>query len=90
MSQEAKGLFVPYPLLGIMLTLAIALVTGLITLWVQVSNLNTTILLRDADQRAATMELKEKTAQLEVYLHDDREKLIRLQAQQDSKTNQRR
>lgn len=89
MTQEAKGLFVPYPLLGIMLTLAIALVTGLITLWVQVSNLNTTILLRDADQRAAIIELKEKTAQLEVYLHDDRERLVRLQAQTDKETQRR-
>lgn len=84
MTQEAKGVFVPYPLLGIILTLIIIVVGGIVAIEVQVGNLSTTILLRDADQRAVTLELKEKTAQMEVYLHDNREKLIRLQSQLDN------
>lgn len=76
MTTETKGVFVPYPLLAIIITLAIVLVSGLITLEVQVSNLNTTILLRDADGRADVTAVKEKLAQLEVYIHDMREKRV--------------
>lgn len=87
MTQEAKGVFIPYPLLGIIITLCVLLVTGIVAIQVQVSNLSTTILLRDADQRAAIQQLQEKTEQLQVYIYDSREKLIRLQTQseQDSK-----
>lgn len=83
MTQEAKGVFIPYPLLGIIITLCTILVGGIIAIQVQVSNLSTTILLRDADQRAVIKELKDKTEQLQVYVHDDREKLIRLQTQSE-------
>ncbi len=89
MTQEGKGVFIPYPLLGVIITITCLLVGGIIALEVQVSSLSTTILLRDADGRASITELKEKTAQLEVYIHDDREKLIRLQTQSD-KENKRR
>lgn len=85
MTQDAKGVFVPYPLLGIILTLSIVVVGGIVAIQVQVSNLSTTILLRDADQRAVIQELKDKTEQLEVYLHDDREKIIRMQTEQEGK-----
>jgi len=81
MTQEAKGVFIPYPLLGIIITLALLVISGIIAIQVQVSNLSTTILLRDADQRAVIQELKSKTEQLQVYIHDDREKLIRLQTE---------
>lgn len=77
--QSSRGLFIPWPLLTIMVTLGIVVVSGLIALEVQVSNLNTTLLLRDADQRAEIIALKEKSAQLEVYIHNDREKLIEIQ-----------
>ena len=87
MTQEARGIFVPYPLLGIIITLAMVVVGGIIAIQVQVSNLSTTILLRDADQRAVIQELKSKAEQLEVYLHDDREKIIRMQTQQDKRKN---
>jgi len=83
MTQEARGVFIPYPLLGILFTLGVILITGIITLEVQVSNLNTTILLRDADSRAEVTAVKEKLAQLEVYIHNDREKLIRIETQQE-------
>lgn len=83
MSQEAKGVFLPYPLLAIIVTVVAVLLGGIITLEVQVNNLSTTILLRDADQRAAIHDLQEKIGQHEVYIHDDREKLIRLQTQRE-------
>ena len=83
MTQDAKGVFIPYPLLGIVITLCTIVVAGIIAIQVQVSNLSTTILLRDADQRAVIQELKDKTEQMEVYLHDNREKMIRLQASHD-------
>lgn len=79
MTQEAKGVFIPYPLLGIIITLACIVVGGIIAIQVQVSNLSTTILLRDADQRAIIQELKETTEQHRVYIHDTREKLIKMQ-----------
>ncbi len=80
MEQAAsRGVFLPYPLLGMLVTIAIVLVSGLVALEVQVSNLSTTLLLRDADQRAEITAIKEKNAQLEVYIHNDREKLIDIQ-----------
>lgn len=89
MMQEAKGVFIPYPLLGIIITLCTIVVAGIIAIQVQVSNLSTTILLRDADQRAVTQELKEKSEQLEVYIHDDREKLIRLLDREEQRNKRR-
>lgn len=89
MTQEAKGVFIPYPLLGILMTLAVIMISGIIALEVQVSNLNTTILLRDADSRAETLAIKEKQAQLEVYIHNDREKLVRIETQLDRDQNRR-
>lgn len=90
MTQEAKGVFIPYPLLGIIITLCTILVGGIIAIQVQVSNLSTTLLLRDADQRAAVKKLEEKTEQLQVYIHDDREKLIRLLERTDQAERERR
>lgn len=84
MTQEAKGVFIPYPLLGIIITLAVIMISGIIALEVQVSSLNTTILLRDADSRAEITALKEKSAQLEVYIHSDREKLVHIETLLDN------
>lgn len=83
MVQEAKGVFIPYPLLGLIFSLACILVGGIVTLEVQVSNLNTTILLRDADGRAALQQVQEKLSTMEVYMHNDREKIIRLEANEE-------
>ena len=77
--QTSRGVFLPWPLLGIIATVAIVLISGIITLAVQVTDLKTTILLRDADTRAEMAAVKEKEAQLEVYIHNDREKLIDIQ-----------
>lgn len=84
MTQEAKGVFIPYPLLGIVITLAVIMISGIIALEVQVASLNTTILLRDADSRAEISALKEKAAQLEVYIHNDREKLVHIETLLDT------
>lgn len=89
MTQEAKGVFIPYPLLGIVVTLAIVLIAGLVTLEVQVASLNTTLLLRDADTRAQMQAAQEKLGQMEVYIHSDREKLVRIETQLDAATRKR-
>lgn len=88
--HPSRGIFLPYPLLAVIVTLSIVVISGIVALEVQVSNLNTTLLLRDADQRAEIIALKEKSAQLEVYIHSDREKLIKLETFIDSQRQVRR
>jgi len=73
---ESKGLFIPWPLLAIMTTITIFVVSAVAALYIQVSTLNTTLLLRDADTRANEKIMKEKIDQLEVYIHDMREKRV--------------
>jgi len=82
MAEESTrgGLFIPYPLLAIMLTLTLALSGGIIGLYTQLSAMNTTMILRDADYQRQVRELKEKADQMEVYLHNDRERIARLEA----------
>lgn len=46
----------------IIVTLAIVLVTGLVTIQVQVSNLSTTLLLRDADHARQVEDIKRELA----------------------------
>jgi len=89
--QSSRGIFIPYPLLAVIATLAIVVISGIVALEVQVSNLSTTLLLRDADQRAEITAIKEKAAQLEVYIHNDREKLIDIQTtlRESEKTKRR-
>lgn len=87
--HSSRGLFIPYPLLAVIVTLAIVVISGIVALEVQVSNLNTTLLLRDADQRAEIISLKEKSAQLEVYIHNDREKLIKIETSLESQNKRR-
>lgn len=85
-AQEARGVFVQWPLLIIIITLASILIGAIVGLQVQVSNLNTTLLLRDADHSRQVADLKQemgdvknKNEQLQVYIHDDREKLVAIQ-----------
>jgi hypothetical protein len=84
-SQQAKGVFLPYPLIAILVSVGALVLGGIIALEVQVSNLNTTLLLRDNDFRQQVHDIQEKQAQLEVYIHDDRERLVRLQTQLETK-----
>jgi uncharacterized membrane protein (DUF106 family) len=79
--DQRNGLFVPYPLLALILTLTMALGAGIIGLYSQLSAMNTTMILRDADYQRQVRELKEKADQMEVYLHNDRERIARLEAE---------
>lgn len=79
MSEEANrsgGLFLPYPLLGILMTLVLALGGGIIGMYVKVDTMNATILMRDADQREAVKELKNKLELQELLIRDLREKQV--------------
>lgn len=89
-AQQAKGIFLPYPLIGILVTIGALVLSGIIGLYVQVSSLSTTMLLRDADQRAEIIALKEKSSQLEVYIHNDREKLVDIQSTLREQEKQKR
>jgi len=82
MTQEARGIFIPYPLLaalilvgGAVLSFVVAVQVQVSNLNQQVSNLNTTILMRDTDARAQIHDLKEENAQMKVYIQNDREQL---------------
>lgn len=88
MSDEASrtgGVFLPWPLLGIVMTLVLALGGGLIGLYSQLSAMQTTLLMRDADYRREQQQAWEKIEQLQVYIQNDREKLAALQAQYDKR-----
>ncbi len=82
-AQQAKGVFLPYPLLAILVTVGAMLLGGIITLEVQVSNLSTTMLLRDADQRAANQLAADKLGTLQVYIQNDRERIVKLEAERE-------
>lgn len=83
MNQQAKGVFIPYPLLGIVMVLVMALGGGIIGLYSQLSAMNTTMILRDSDYQREQKQAWEKIEQLQVYIQNDREKL----AQQASDIN---
>ncbi len=89
-AQQSKGLFLPWPLLAIIVTLAIVLVSGLVTLEVQVSNLSTTLLLRDLDHQREAKTTSDELATLKVYLQNDRERIIRLESERDLTAKPRR
>lgn len=82
MSEEATrsgGVFLPYPLLGILMTLILALGGGIIGLYSQLSAMNATMIMRDADYRREQQQAWDKIEQLQVYIKDDREKIVRLE-----------
>ena len=78
-AQRTGGLFLPYPLLGLVMTLVLALGGGIIGLFIQVNSLQTTILLRDADYQRERQQTWEKIEQMQVYIHNDRERLGKLE-----------
>ena len=80
-SQRTGGMFMPYPLMGLVLSLVLSLGAGIAGLFIQVNGLQTTILLRDADYQRQQKEAMEKIEQLQVYINNDRERLIRLEEQ---------
>ena len=77
--NRSSGLFLPYPLLGLLLTLVLALGGGIIGLFIQVNSLQTTILLRDADYQRERQQAWEKIEQMQVYIQNDRERIGRLE-----------
>lgn len=81
MSEEARsgGLWMPYPLLAMFFTLALALGGGIIGLYSQLSAMNATMVIRDADYQYRTKKLEEKIELQGMYITDIREKLIRVE-----------
>lgn len=75
-AQRTGGVFIPYPLLGIMMTLILALGGGIIGMYVKVDTMNATILMRDADQREMVKELKNKAELQDLLIRDLREKQV--------------
>lgn len=85
-ASQAKGLFLPYPLLGILTTVGALVLSGIVGLYVQVSSLQTTLLLREQDHTLRMREVKDEIAiirgkneQLMVYITNDREKLVAIE-----------
>jgi hypothetical protein len=84
--QQTRGVFVPWPLLVITITLASILIGSIVGLQIQVSNLNTTLLLREQDHSREVNDIKnamqkvaDKNEQLQVYITNDREKLVAIE-----------
>lgn len=75
--QRTSGVFIPYPLLGILLTLTLALGGGLIGLYATVTTMNATMIMRDADRAAQQKSMQDKLDLLNIYITDLREKEIR-------------
>lgn len=76
-AQRTNGVFIPYPLLGLLLTLTLVLGGGLIGLYAQVSTMNATMIMRDADRADQLRKLEEKLELTNVYMTDLREKEAR-------------
>jgi uncharacterized protein YcfJ len=76
-AQRTNGLFIPYPLLALIMTMALALGGGLIGLYAQVSTMNATILMRDSDRADQLKKLENKLELTNEYVRDLREKQIR-------------
>lgn len=60
--QASKGIFLPYPLLAILVTVGALVLSGIVGLYVQVSSLSTTLLLRDSDHARQILEIKTELA----------------------------
>nr|AUN37460.1 hypothetical protein [uncultured bacterium] len=86
-AQRAGGVFIPYPLLAIMMGMIVTLGGGIVGMYVKLDSLSTTLLLRDADYQSDKKQSWEKIEQLQVYINNDRERLIRLEEQQKKGRN---
>lgn len=89
MSEEAArtgGIFLPYPLLGIIMTLVVALGGGMIGLYSQLSAMNATMIMRDQDAQRRIDDLKKQMELQGVYMSDLREKVIRLEERKGPKS----
>lgn len=86
-AQRTSGVFIPYPLLSIMLALVIALGGGIIGMYVKLDTLNATMLMRDGDRSDQLKEIKEKLELQNVYITDLREKEVRREEREKRKVN---
>ncbi len=68
---QSKGIFLPWPLLAILVTVGALVLGGIIGLYVQVANISTTLLLRDADQARQIIELKDQNAKEAQSIRED-------------------
>ena len=85
MAEEGKGgLLIPYPLLAIIVPVVIALIAMMGAMYSAVNNLQSTMLMRDAQHAQELREVKEKQEQAQVYIQNDREKIIELKGQIES------
>lgn len=83
MADEANrtgGVFLPWPLLGFILTITMALVAGLVGLYTQISAMNTTLILRDSTNQQQMMDLKRAIEVQGEYVRDLRERIIKVEA----------
>lgn len=83
MSDEAKqtgGVFLPYPLLGILMTLILALGGGIIGMYVKLDTMNATMMMRDADHREALRKLENQNDLQELLIRDLREKQVEMRS----------
>lgn len=78
-AQRTGGVFMPWPLLAIVMSLIMALGGGIVGLYSQLSAIQTTMIMRDADFQLRVKELKEKSDLQSMYINDLREKVIRLE-----------
>lgn len=82
MADEASrtgGIFLPWPLLGFILTITMTLVAGLVGLYTQISAMNTTLILRDAAAQQQMTDLKHEIQVQGEYVRDLRERIIRVE-----------
>jgi hypothetical protein len=77
------GLWMPYPLLAIVMGLVLALGGGIVGLYAQLSAMQTAMLLRDSDYQRELVDHKKNIELLQMYINDDRRQLAVLQDRAD-------
>jgi len=79
-AQRTGGLFLPWPLLGFLLTLTLALGGGLLGMYVKLDTMNATMIMRDADHREAVKKLENQNELQELLIRDLREKQVEMRS----------
>lgn len=83
MSEEATrsgGLWMPYPLLAIFMTCLFVFGGGIIALYSQLSAMNATMIMRDADYSQRTNKLEEKLELQDMKIGDLKDRIVRAEA----------
>lgn len=84
-AAKSGGLWLPYPILGFLLTLTIIVVTGLVGLYSQLSAMNTTMILRDSTYQQQLKKTEDEAKLQSMYIVDLRERIIRMEASSKKK-----